>query len=79
MQAGNNENIASLGVETVQVCSVVDVVQRLLTLHDVTYAHEIMYNVISIFNVRKRKFIITIHEDECHPGMGKVEVFRKPS
>lgn len=79
MQVRNNETIASLGFETVRVCSAVDGVQHLVTLHDVIYVPEIMSNLIFIFKVRERNFRTIIDEDECLWETEKIEVLQKHS
>lgn len=65
MQVGSNESTALLGDGTVRVYLVVDGIQHLATLHDVICAPESMYNLISIFRVRMRTFIIIIDEEKC--------------
>lgn len=71
MQAGNNEAITLLGVGTVWMSSLVDAVQRMLALDNVSYAPEILLNFISVSKVRKRNFRIVIIEDECCRGRSR--------
>lgn len=79
VQVGNNETIQSYGTGSVRVLGTSNGQRNYVTLHNVAYVPEIMFNLISVSRVRRKGFRIVIDEDECNPNRGKMEMMHKAS
>lgn len=79
VQVGNKEVIPSYGVGTVPMTTMVNGKQHYVTLHDVLYTQDIMHNLISISQVRRKQFRVRIDDEPNNMTRGRMDLHHKPS
>lgn len=79
VQVGDTSNICSYGVEIVKVVVTANGRQEFLTLKDVVFALEIIYSLISVSQVRKHNFCVTMDDDDDNPRRRRIELQHEPS
>ena len=79
VQVGNKEELSAHGYGSVTLTSVVNGVTFNLELHDVLYCPEMMYNLISSSETRKKGLRTEIDNHEDDPSKGLLKIIHKES
>lgn len=73
-----NETVRPYGHKAVKLVSVVKRTRYQITLHNVIFAPDFIFNLVFASRVRKNGFRISIDVSKKHPRTGTVELFHKP-
>lgn len=74
---GNKETVASQGIGTVKIRSVVNNKQYVTEFQDVLYAPDMMYNLISCSKARRKGFRASIDDSDNDSSMGIMRMIEK--